>query len=565
VITQIPPNDIHLPPGDQRHEPLAFASGTFSGAASHWSMLEKEAFPIVAAIDKFDYLLIRERGFHIYTDHRNLVFLFDPLLFSPNLKRHTLDKIQRWALRLSGLRYTIQHIPGESNVWADLLTRWGVPQQVSVRAFSFRLYRSSIDADSDACRLTDNSSEIHLPNLASDEFRPSESEIITLQSEASTEPSINVGSEYFDREQSGLFQSASGVIWIPDTAINLIRRLLVIAHQGSAGHRAASATRLALSSRFYWSSLASDVSSFISRCHHCIINANGSIVPRPFGEAVHSNTPNVVIHFDYLSIGLAENGFRYLFVIRDDLSGYVDLFPCTSADHANAIDALLDWFSRFGVALVWVSDQGSHFKNRLVDALRFRLQANHHFVLAYTPWANGTVEVINRSILSVFRRMISEFRLEFRDWPYLVPIIRYVLNHTVTQSRPIAPVTAFTCLPPSSPLDAIRIPRLDELVPVQVSSETLQSRVEVLRDSLASMHRSIVSNRNGRREQSNRFRDTLPNFVSGDFVLVAVPTSSSNSYRHKLQVRWTGPFRIVDCLSDYVYLVENLITEERQE
>src|SRR5690349_1808830 len=124
-----------------------------------------------------------------------------------------------------------------------------------------------------------------------------------VQSEASTTSSILVGSERYDRSESGLFQNDAGIIWIPDSAANLIRRLLVIAHQGSA----AAATRLSLSSRFYWSSLAPDVSGFIYRCHHCIINANGSIVPRPFGEAVHSNTPNVVIHFDYLSIGLAEN------------------------------------------------------------------------------------------------------------------------------------------------------------------------------------------------------------------------------------------------------------------
>src|SRR5512133_634870 len=35
--------------------------------------------------------------------------------------------------------------------------------------------------------------------------------------------------------------------------------------------------------------------------------ANGSIVPRPFGEAVHSDTPNIVIHFrlDSLKTGFS--------------------------------------------------------------------------------------------------------------------------------------------------------------------------------------------------------------------------------------------------------------------
>ena len=79
------------------------------------------------------------------------------------------------------------------------------------------------------------------------------------------------------------------------------------------------------------------------------------------------------------------------------------------------------------------------------------------------------------------------------------------------------------------------------------------------------MHRRIVSNRNSRRNEKTRSRQSLPNFTSGDVVLIATPLSSCNFYRHKLQARWTGPSRIVDCLSDNVFLVENFITREQNE
>ena len=32
----------------------------------------------------------------------------------------------RWALKISEFRYVIEHVPGERNVWADMLTRWAV-------------------------------------------------------------------------------------------------------------------------------------------------------------------------------------------------------------------------------------------------------------------------------------------------------------------------------------------------------------------------------------------------------------------------------------------------------
>lgn len=38
-----------------------------------------------------------------------------------------VHKVQRWALRLAEFNYTIEHIPGESNVWADILTLCAAP------------------------------------------------------------------------------------------------------------------------------------------------------------------------------------------------------------------------------------------------------------------------------------------------------------------------------------------------------------------------------------------------------------------------------------------------------
>jgi hypothetical protein len=37
--------------------------------------------------------------------------------------RRTVNKIQRWALKLATYNYRIEHIAGELNVWTDLLTR----------------------------------------------------------------------------------------------------------------------------------------------------------------------------------------------------------------------------------------------------------------------------------------------------------------------------------------------------------------------------------------------------------------------------------------------------------
>lgn len=39
------------------------------------------------------------------------------------------------------------------------------------------------------------------------------------------------------------------------------------------------------------------------------------------------------------------------------------LYRCESADYESAADSLIDWYAAFGINKMWVSDQGSHFKN----------------------------------------------------------------------------------------------------------------------------------------------------------------------------------------------------------
>lgn len=101
IVTQIPPEDESLPFDKQRHEPLLFMSGAFRGSSSRWSTPEKEAYAIIASIKRADYLLIRPGGFRLFTDHKNLTFIFHSQTILPALPRHVISKIERWAMTLA--------------------------------------------------------------------------------------------------------------------------------------------------------------------------------------------------------------------------------------------------------------------------------------------------------------------------------------------------------------------------------------------------------------------------------------------------------------------------------
>lgn len=59
-----------------------------------------------------------------FTSHRNLLFTFHPTAVEPNLGRHKVLKATRWEMYLSAFSYTFEHLHGEPNILADLMTRW---------------------------------------------------------------------------------------------------------------------------------------------------------------------------------------------------------------------------------------------------------------------------------------------------------------------------------------------------------------------------------------------------------------------------------------------------------
>jgi hypothetical protein len=157
-------------------------------------------------------------------------------------------------------------------------------------------------------------------------------------------------------------------LWIPDRAVELQLRLCVEAHCRSAGHRAYEATLGAIKEYVAWTTMAKDFKVFVQNCLHCVATIPGDKVPRPLGTQLHATKPNEILLFDFLYIGMSrDEKYQYLLLFKDDLSGYLWLVPCRTADAAATVDALMRWFAVFGVVLLWISDRGSHFKNEVVQ------------------------------------------------------------------------------------------------------------------------------------------------------------------------------------------------------
>ena len=94
--------------------PIAFASSKLSEVQTRWSTIEKEAYAVIFALQKFDVWVFGSK-IDLYSDHNPLQYLVSCAPKSA--------KLTRWALSLTRYDLCVHHIKGTDNVSADFLSR----------------------------------------------------------------------------------------------------------------------------------------------------------------------------------------------------------------------------------------------------------------------------------------------------------------------------------------------------------------------------------------------------------------------------------------------------------
>lgn len=281
----------------------------------------------MSTIQRMHWILATKKGFDLFADHHNLIFLFDPLSVVPDLSQTTVHKFLRWAVLLSAYSYTCVHKKDGDNVWAEILIRWMLPIVVRclVCVLVLPLFFSSKFEWSSVDKISTNQTEVS-------NVRPSHLELC-----------------------DGLWEDPVGAVWIPDKCDDLQLRLCIIAHRGPSGSRSSTSTKSTLQNFFFWSTMTANIRIFVHSCTHCLSTIGGLKVPRPFGPSVYGTNPNDILQFDYIEIAPNSTGEMYVLMFQDDHSDYKwgFAFPDTSAQNdATAIDRS----AAFGVSDGFMSD-----------------------------------------------------------------------------------------------------------------------------------------------------------------------------------------------------------------
>lgn len=558
VVTQVAVEELSKAVLEQQHEPLAFVSGSFVGSQLRWCTLEKEGFAIKESCAKLSHLLQRDKPFLLYTDHANLTYLFSNEPGVVGGRKQTADRIERWQVFMRAFLYEIRHISGEANIAPDLLTRWAVQTRESEHVDSDEPpelvhYVARVAALVSTADVIDP--VIPDAGVACEFDRtdaPSLDDLIAASVGVLTAPSADLTLDGV----TGLWKDRLGRVYVPDA--NYLRlRVLIVAHQGAAGHRGVDTTWRNVREFFQWESMERDVRKFVSTCLHCARSRGGHVIPRPLLRTIAATAPNELIHFDFMHVHSSpEQPVEALLVVRDDFSHFVMLFPCEKQDSDVTVHGLQQWFALFGVVKYWSSDQGSHFVNEVMAKLQRLLAAEHRFTAAYAPWSNGKMERSNKEVKELMQMLLAEQRMRYNQWPTIVPVVQAVMNQTPSKLLGgYSPLEVFTGHKPTSVMDVIV--QSGGVFPVRKARLTMDEvvkKVEKVRESFASVTETVAAvYKRGKRELPG---ERPIDFGVGDYVLVSRDRHPASS--EKVAPTWLGPARVVEHVSPYVYKVQYL-------
>jgi hypothetical protein len=549
-----------LADGSQQEQPLAFISKSLSEQEKRWSVYEKEAYAIYYAIKKFDHFL-RGHHFTLFTDHRNLTFLNKP----PS------DKVMRWRLAVQEFDFDVAYIKGELNNVADSMSRCVPGQQTSQTSevmvleperqsvFTLGIMDSEVEI---ATFLETECFSLYRENrrhyiVPSDSYK---SFLHLLDGETCDQVLINtcLFTNVTDQEHPIVAHERAP---IAQDYWELIKRC----HNAQVGHGGVERTMQLINQLSRqdsavegavrdWPTMRADIKRFVKQCPICqkVRDHQLAQFTPKFSTSTYGLFDN--ISMDSIFMPTSSRGNKYLLVIIDSFSRYIDVYPIPDLTAATALECLIKFMSNFGIPSHICTDNATQFKAIFEDMLTLA-RINHYKIQPYSHQENSIVERANKEVLGALRCLILEHRLK-HDWDILCHVAKRIINSRIHSSIGISPAELVF----AGQIDLQR----GSLFPYQLPEDfDGEKYIKTLVKHQELMLRRAVQYQNRVNAERLKLQNPTHKTISPDFSFVLV--KPENGPTDKLDPRWLGPYQITSRLErpeGDVYTVLQLATNK---
>ncbi|GKB55892.1 reverse transcriptase domain-containing protein [Tanacetum coccineum] len=290
---------------------------------------------------------------------------------------------------------------------------------------------------------------------------------------------------------------------------------------------------------FYWPSVFKDANEYVRRCDACQRLRNISS-----RNEMPQNNIQVCEVFDVGGIDFMgpfpqSRGNKYILVVFDYVSKWVEAQALTTNDARVVVKFLRSLFARFGVPKALISDRGTHFCNLQLGKALQRYGVTHKLSTVYHPQSNGQTEVTNRAIKCILERSVG---YNPKGWSEKLNDVLWAFRtayKTLTRCTPFRLVYGKACHLP------IEIEHKAYWTLKQCNMDlTLASDSRLMQlNELAELRDGAYENTRIYKERTKKWHDSSlrgdKDFKVGDKVLLY--NSRLKMYPGKLKSKWSGP------------------------
>ncbi|CAN6583772.1 unnamed protein product [Malus baccata var. baccata] len=378
---------------DKQPHIIYYASRTLNDAQVNYSTTEKELLAVVFALDKFHSYLLGTKVI-IYTDHAALKYLL--------MKKEAKPRLIRWMLLLQEFDIEIRDKKGSENVVADHLSCLVHEEDVVPIPETF--------SDEQLMSI-----EVSMPWYA-DLANYLASKVIPSELNKNQRDKLKYDARNYVWDNPYLWKYCSDQIIRRCVQDSEIQSILNFCHTYACGGHFGTQriARKVLECGFYWPTIFKDARTVCIACDRC--QRTGNIVQKD--QMPQSPIFNVEIFYawgiDFMGHFPSSHGFVYILLAVDYVSKWVEARATRTNDSKVVADFVkTNIFARFGMPRVLISDGGSHFCNRTIEALLKKYSVTHKVSTPYHPQTSGQAEVSNREIKQILEKTVGPNR---KDW-----------------------------------------------------------------------------------------------------------------------------------------------------